>query len=136
MIFRNLLKREYTPIFGPRYKGIEQDLKEHGILRVAARQWARCNRKAREDLARLANGRVFSFRYEDLMQDPPSLVRRIYDHCGLACNDDVIGAAKEMVDPGRQEKWRRLNPEDLKAILPEVQEEMAFYGYEIPEPLR
>lgn len=136
MILRKVLRRHYTPIFGPRYKGIEQDLKEHGILRVAARQWARCNRKAREDLARLANGRVFSFRYEDLMQDPPSLVRRIYDHCGLACNDDVIRAAKELVDPGRQEKWRRLNPEDLRAILPEVQEEMAFYGYEIPEPLR
>lgn len=136
MIIRKLLRRTYTPIYGPRYKGIEQDLKKYGILRVAARQWARCNRKAREDFARMANGRVLSFRYEDLMQDPSSVLQRIYDHCGLACTDSIVRAAKEMVDPGRQQKWQRLDPEELKTIVPEIQDEMAFYGYEIPQPLR
>jgi hypothetical protein len=136
MVVRKLLRRQYLPIYGPRYKGIDQDVKEYGILRVAARQWARGNRKAREDFARLANGRVLTFRYEDLMQDPASVLRRIYDHCGLACNDNILQKSKEMVDPGRQQKWLRLNPEELKAVMPEIQDEMAVYGYEIPEPLR
>lgn len=136
MIVRKILKGPYLPIYGPRYRGIEQDVKDHGVLRVAARQWARCNRKAREDLARLLNGRVLTFRYEDLMRDPETLVQRIYEHCGLDCDEKIIRASKEMVDPGRQEKWLRLDREELKAVMPEIQEEMSVYGYDIPQPLR
>jgi hypothetical protein len=136
MIVKKVLNKKYTPIYGPRYKGIDEDLKGTEKLRVIARQWARGNRKAREDLARLGNGRVLSFRYEDLMQDPESVLRRIYQHCGLDCTDDIVRTAKEMVDPGRQQKWLRLDPKELTAIIPEVQDEMGFYRYEVPQPLR
>jgi hypothetical protein len=135
MIFKKLLNKKYTPIYGPRYKGIDEDLKGTEKLRVIARQWARGNRKAREDLARLGNGRVLSFRYEDLMQDPESVLRRIYRHCGLDCTDDIVRTAKEMVDPGRQQKWLRLDPKELTAIVPEVRDEMEFYRYEVPQAL-
>ena len=136
IIAKKILKRKYTPIYGPRYKGIDRDLQEHEKLTVIARQWARGNQKAREDLARLGSGRVFSFRYEDLMQDPEPVLRRIYQHCGLDCTDDIVRTAKEMIDPGRQQKWLRFEPKDLTAIIPEIRDEMAFYHYEIPQPLR
>lgn len=136
MIVKKIVPNKCRTIYGPRYREIDQDLKDHGLLRVIARQWARGNRKAREDLAKLGTSRVFSFRYEDLIQDPGSVVRRIYNHCGLACDDQIVRAAKEMVDPGRQQKWLRLDSEELKAIMPEIQEEMEFYGYQIPPPLR
>jgi hypothetical protein len=136
MVVRKVMKTRHMSVWGPRYPGIDQDLKDHGILRVVARQWARCNRKAREDLAKLGNGHVFSFRYEDLIQDPPSVLRRIYDHCGLTCDDNIIRAANGMIDPGRQEKWLRLDRQELKAIMPEIQDEMEFYGYEIPQSLQ
>lgn len=133
---KKILKKKYSPIYGPRYKGIDKDLKRHDRLQVIARQWALGNRKAREDLTRLGDGRVLSFRYEDLMQEPETVLRRIYDHCGLICDNDIVRTAKQMVDPGRQEKWVRLDRDDLKAIIPEVEEEMAVYGYEVPSPLR
>jgi hypothetical protein len=136
MFVGKLMKSRYKPIFGPRYPGIDQDVKDYGMLRVIARQWASGNRKAREDLAKLGNGTVLSFRYEDLMQDPRSVLTRIYDHCGLACSDSIFKAASDIVDPGRQDKWRCLDLEELKAIVPEVEEEMACYGYEIPSSLR
>ena len=136
MFIKKILKKKYKAIYGPRYKGMDQDLKDHGKLRVISRLWARGNRKARQNLAELGNCRAFSFRYEDLMQDPESVLRRIYDRCGLTCNDDIVRAAKKMVDPGRQEKWLRLDREELKAIIPEIQSEMEFYGYEIPPNLR
>ncbi len=136
MIIKKMLKKKHNSIYGPRYKGSDQDLKDLGKLRVIARLWARGNRKAREDLAKLGNGHAFSFRYEDLMQDTETVLRRIYDHCGLTCSDDIVRTAKEMVDPGRQEKWLRLDREELKAIIPEVRSEMEFYGYEISPHLR
>lgn len=136
MIMKKVLPNRCRTIYGPRYRGIDQDLDQHGLLRVIARQWALCNRKAREDLANLGNCRVLRFRYEDLIQDPERVVRRIYVHCGLTCDDRIIRAAKDMVDPGRQLKWLRFDPAELKAIMPEIQEEMQIYGYEIPPSLR
>ncbi|CDX13997.1 conserved hypothetical protein [Mesorhizobium sp. ORS 3324] len=135
VITKRVLGRKYTSIYGPRYNGIDRDLKEQEKLTVIARQWARGNRKAREDLARLGSGRVFSFRYEDLMQDPEPVLRGIYEHCGLDCDDRILRAAKEMIDPGRQQKWLRLDPNELAAIIPEVRDEMEFYRYEIPSVL-
>ena len=136
MVIRKVWKSRDLLVSGPRYKGMDLDLKEHGILRVIARQWARCNRKAREDLARLGNGRVCTFRYEDLIKDPSSVLRRTFEHCELSNDDNVIRAATEMIDPGRQEKWLRLDQDELRAIIPEIRDEMEVYGYEIPQALR
>lgn len=135
IVAKRILHRKYTSIYGPRYKGIDRDLQEHQKLTVIARQWARGNRMAREDLARLGEGRVLSFRYEDLIQDPELVLRRIYEHCGLHCSDDILRVAKEMIDPGRQQKWLRLDANELAAIIPEVRDEMGFYRYEIPPSL-
>lgn len=136
MVVRKVWQSKDLLVTGPRYKGMDQDLKEHGILRVLARQWARCNRQAREDLARLGKGRVCTFRYEDLIQDPPSVLRRAFEHCELNYDDSVIRAAREMIDPGRQEKWLRLDHDELREIIPEIRDEMEAYGYEIPQALR
>ncbi|WP_192180541.1 sulfotransferase family protein [Mesorhizobium amorphae] len=136
IIVKKILRRKYTPIYGPRYKGIDRDLQEQEKLTVIARQWARGNRKAREDLARLGNGRVLSFRYEDLMQDPEPVLRCIYQHCGLDCTDEIVRTAKEMIDPGRQQKWLRLDRKELAAIIPEIRDEMQYYRYDIPQPLQ
>lgn len=132
IIVKKILKKKYSPSYGPRYEGIDDDLKSLDKLKVIARQWAIGNRKARLDLARLEGGRVLSFRYEDLMHETENVLRRIYRHCGLTCDDEIVRTAKQMVDPGRQEKWRRLSIEELKSIIPEVEEEMSFYDYEIP----
>lgn len=137
MVARKLVKSKRVLVSGPQYKGMDQDLKKHGPLRVIARQWARGNRKAREDLARLGNvTSVYTFRYEDLIQDPASVLSRVFRHCELACDDSVIRAALTMIDPGRQEKWMKLDQDELRAIIPEIRDEMGFCGYEIPQSLQ
>lgn len=135
-VHKRILRRKYSPAYGPRYSGFDKDLTEHDRLTIIARQWARGNRKAREDLARLRPGRVFFFRYEDLVQETETTVRAVYDHCGFSCSDEIVCTARGMVDPGRQEKWRRLDREHLRAIIPEIRDEMASYGYDIPAALQ
>jgi hypothetical protein len=136
LVRKKVLKEKYVSMYGPRYKGIDYDLKEHSRLRVIARQWAICNKKARKDLAKLGKDRVFSFRYEDLMADPQAYFRRMYDHCGLDYTDEMLRRGEDMVDPGRQEKWLRLDRQQLNTIMPEIQAEMEVYGYEAPPALR
>lgn len=136
LVAKKVLRRKYSPLYGPRYRGIDADLGTLSKLQLIARQWARGNRKAREDLAALGPGRALVFRYEDLMEETGATLRRIYDHCGLTLTGDIVRQAERMVDPGRQKKWLRLDPEELRDVLPELREEMAACGYEVPRDLR
>jgi len=129
---KRLLQRKYQAIWGPRYKGIEQDLKTHDLLTVIARQWSVCSRKAEKDMALFEPGRILRLRYEDFVEDPISDMERICDHCGLEMADDMVRAANEWVKSDRQEKWRRFDPRDLARILPEIEDEMQRHGYQIP----
>ncbi|MGI9422304.1 MAG: sulfotransferase family protein [Hyphomicrobiaceae bacterium] len=132
---RRVLRQKYISMYGPRYKGIEDDLKRYSKLRVVAKQWAICNRKAREDLAKIERSRVFSFLYEDLMANPRDLFCEIYNYLKLEYNDGMLEAAQSMVDPKRQEKWNRLNRQLLRDVLPEIEDEMSHYGYDVPASL-
>lgn len=131
-ISRRILRRKYRAIWGPRYQGIDQDLKTHDLLTVIARQWAVCSRKAERDLAMFDKGQVLRLRYEDFVEDPISDLERICAHCGLEMTDEMVRAAKEWVKSDRQHKWRRFDPRDLARILPELTDEMQRHGYEVP----
>jgi hypothetical protein len=127
-----ILRRKYLSLWGPRYKGLEQDLKTHDLLTVIARQWAACSRKAEKDLALFDDGQVLRLRYEDFVIDPISDLERICTHCGLEMTDAMVRAAKEWVKPDRQLKWQRFDPRDLARIIPEISDEMGRHGYEVP----
>lgn len=129
---KRVLRRKYLSLWGPRYKGMDQDLKTEDLLTVIARQWSICSRKAEKDMARFADGRILRLKYEDFVEDPVSDMERIFAHCGLEMTDDVVTAAKERVKSDRQHKWRRFDPRDLARILPEIEGEMQRHGYEIP----
>ena len=130
-----LLKKKYLHIWGVRYKGIQEDLKQLDLLTVIARQWAVCSKKAEEDLAKLDQDRVLRFKYEDYVSDPVAHLERICRHTGIEMTDDMTTRVIGYVDPGRQEKWRRLAPGALRKILPELKAEMDRHGYVVPEAL-
>jgi hypothetical protein len=127
-----ILRRKYLSIWGPRYKGIQEDLKTQDLLTVIARQWSRSSAKAERDLARFEDGQVLRLRYEDFVENPISDLERICAHCGLQMTDDMAKTVKEMVKTDRKLKWQRFDPNDLAQILPELCDEMERHGYEIP----
>jgi hypothetical protein len=129
---KRVIRRKYLSLWGPRYKGIEQDLKTYDLLTVIARQWSVCSRKAEEALALFDRGQVLRLRYEDFVVDPISDLERICAHCGLKMTNDMVKAANEWVKPDRQLKWHRFDPRDLVRILPELDDELQRHGYEIP----
>jgi len=129
---KRILRRKYLSVWGPRYKGIQEDLKNHDQLTVIARQWAIGSRKAAADLAQFAPGRVLSFRYEDFVADPLGHMERICAHCGFEMTHHITEAAQTLVKADRQLKWQRFQPRDLARILPEIQSEMERHGYEVP----
>jgi Sulfotransferase family len=129
---KRILRRKYLSIWGPRYKGIQEDLKTEDLLTVIARQWSLSSRKAERDLALFEDGQVLRLRYEDFVEDPISDMERICAHCGLQMTNDMANAVKEMVKSDRNLKWQRFDPHDLARIIPEIRDEMHRHGYEIP----
>jgi hypothetical protein len=127
-----ILGRKYLSIWGPRYKGIQEDLKTEDLMTVIARQWARSSAKAERDLSLFEDGRVLRLRYEDFVENPVSDMERICAHCGLQMTSDMAKTIKETVKTDRKLKWQRFEPHVLARIIPELSGEMERNGYEIP----
>jgi Sulfotransferase family len=131
-IYKRVLKRKYLSIWGPRYKGIHEDLKTHDLLTVIARQWSICSRRAEQGFELFDNGQILRLRYEDFVRNPIPDLERICAHCGFKLTTEMVRAANELVKSDRQLKWVRFDPDELARILPEIEEEMIRHGYEIP----
>jgi len=129
---KRILKRKYLSAWGPRYKGLEEDLKNLDMLTVIAKQWAIGSRKAEQDLALFDKSEVLSLRYEDFVEDPVSDLERICAHCGVEMTQDMVKTAKESVKSDRKLKWQRFSTQELARIIPEIRDEMQRHGYEIP----
>lgn len=129
---KRILGKKYLSIWGPRYKGIFEDLKTQSLLTVIARQWSIPSKKAEDDFAFFGRNEVLKLRYEDFVENPIDELKRINAHCGLEMTESLVHAAKTMVKSDRQNKWRRFDPGELAQILPEIEHEMRRHGYQIP----
>jgi hypothetical protein len=131
-INKRVLRRKYLSIWGPRYKGIQDDLRAHDQLTVIARQWAIPSMKAEQDIAAFEDGQILRLKYEDFVDNPLHDLERICAHCQIGINNDMVNATKDMVKSDRKVKWQRFDTRDLARIIPEINDEMQRHGYEIP----
>lgn len=132
---KRVLRRRYLSIWGPRYRGIQHDLAHEQLLTVIARQWAVPSAKAERDLAAFGDGEVLRLRYEDLVAEPIPWLERVCGHVGVELTDEMVAFARARIDPTRQDKWHRMDPAQLAALLPELEDEMRRHGYEVPEEI-
>jgi hypothetical protein len=133
--YKRVLKRKYLSAWGPRYQGMQDDLRTLDMFTVISRQWSEGSKKAEQDLALFDPGEVLRLRYEDFVADPVADLERICAHCELEMTPEMVKAANETVKSDRTQKWRRFDPQDLARIIPEVRGEMQRHGYEIPAEL-
>lgn len=116
--------------WGPRYETIDQDVVTKPLLEVCAIQWARCLKTAVRDLKDLPEGKVFTMRYEEFIQDP---LRHLQEIAGFAKIDPVPFS--------RQAIWERVLPENIgkgkrhlsedqrRSIFPHIKDAMELVGY-------
>lgn len=134
-INKRVLRRKYLSIWGPRYKGIQDDVKNHDRLTVIARQWSVCSAKAEKDMEAFEDGQILRLKYETFVENPISELERICAHCGLEMSNDMVKATVQMVKSDRTLKWKRFDPRDLARVLPEISAEMERHGYEVPDEI-
>ena len=69
--------------WGPRYPGIDADLRDEGLLTVCARQWRTSVETATRDLDATRRP-VLEVRYEDLVARPAEVLAEVASFCGLS----------------------------------------------------
>jgi len=106
--FHRLFDREGKVSFwGPRYAGMEEDLKTRSLAEVCALQWARCVEKCMTDLEQRAADRTLHLRYEDFVAMPAEQLARIGGFLGEDWKDDAIREAVHTVSGGSVGKGAR-----------------------------
>jgi len=132
MIDKKILKKKYVSVWGVRYPEISKDIKKLDVTEVIAKQWVECSRQAEHDLQFIDEERVFKLRYEDFVEEPVSLFQEVCDHFGVECPEHLKNKVKESVDPGRRNKWQRLDRRIIEQCMPILKEEMGRHGYSLP----
>ncbi|HEY8455815.1 MAG TPA: sulfotransferase [Actinopolymorphaceae bacterium] len=116
--------------WGPRYPGIDADLARHDLLVVCARQWRESVRHASRDLARIARP-VVQVRYEDLVNDPETELRRLVDFLALPYSREQVRRAAMRLVSVRQGVGRRsLSRSELAVVEAEAGSLLSELGYE------
>jgi len=115
----NMLKSKITKepaSWGPRYKGIEDDLVTLTVEEICAKQWSVCVESAESDLAKLDAEQVYLTRFEDLMNDS----KKIMDLCefiGLTDKSQVLNYfEKHVIRDNNQKSLQSLSPQTQDAI--------------------
>lgn len=133
--FRVRVLKKRPTYYGVRYPGFNEDREKFSRFQMIARQWVECARAADRELAKIDPALVHRIRYEDFVANPVEEFNRILAHFELSMTHTLEQKLASWVDAGRQEKWRRLDPQVIADCLPILKDEMTRQGYAIPEDL-
>jgi len=133
LLRRRVARDGRVATWGPRYPGIESDLRECDLLTVCARQWRESVRRASHDLDVLGVP-VIEVRYESLVADPKAELARVSDFCGLPTSEASLGSAGSEIRPGRAGHGSRaLGAAELARLDTEIGPLLTELGYHRPQ---
>ncbi len=122
LTLRNQHVEHQRATWGPRYEGIDNDIKTKDLLEVCAIQWARSVDTAIDGLNQVAPEQVFTIRYEDFVESPLKSLAEIGKFIGL--NPEPFQAIVRVQDISRQnlgKGLRNLNPEQVALVMPRIE---------------
>jgi len=132
--FYGFLKKKISPnnnvqTWGPRYDGIQKDLKELPLEVVCAKQWKKCIEISSAQLREFEKENVLEVKYENLMLDSSSL-ESISNFLGISDPERVKLNYERLVNRSNTEKWKNsLTPDQLKLINHEISKLNNELGY-------
>lgn len=116
-------------VWGPRYKGIHQDVENEDLLTVVSRQWNETVLKASNSLAKIDASRVFEIRYEDLVSSEEKL-RDLAVFVGASDPQQILDVYKKTLQVGNTQKWRQtLDAKSIAKIEKHAKVALKRFGY-------
>ncbi len=119
-----------TPIWGPRFDGIEQAVGRLPLIETCGLQWKRSVDSARSGLSSLPADRRLTISYEELVRHPVQTMARVMDFVGLAMGRETEAFAQTQIVSGNIGKWRRdITETELPGLLEAIGDTLAREGY-------
>lgn len=119
---RSLLRgrSDRTPVWGPRYDGIETDAVQHPLEVVCAQQWARCVASAASGFAQVPDMQVVEVRYEAFVAEPARVIEQVADAVGMTPSREGLAAAIASIRPPATDAERPRLPSGTAGAVAEI----------------
>lgn len=123
-----LSKRSGGKVWGPRYPGIDDDVKRLPLATVCAKQWAASITTAQRDLAIIDPNRAFEIRYEDIVADESAL-SNLVDALGLPDSNKILEARRNKLQMPSKSRWNDLSVDQQSEIHAQIVTVLENLGY-------
>ena len=119
-----------APIWGPRFLGIDEAVRERELIEVCAMQWARCVERCREALASLPDSASTSVSYEALAKEPVDTIKGVLEYLDLPWEASIEEFCRVNIVSANVGKWKdRLTTGEQSMVLEICGKAMAGAGY-------
>lgn len=127
LIYRNAGK---VGTWGPKYRGIEQDLKTKELIEVCAIQWARSVECALRDLEEIPANEVMTIRYEDFVNSPRHNLIRIAEFLEIEASCyEVLQELSQVTKNNIGKGLSSLTDQQVRLVRPHIEKTMKLIGY-------
>jgi hypothetical protein len=118
--------------WGPRFAKLDTLTKEKSLIEVCGLQWQTCVKAASAALAQLPSKQVLTVKYENLVEDPVTISKHIFEHVQIPFLSESQTYVKNHIHPGNLDKWKQnLSSEELALLEPQIESELLKYGYQL-----
>lgn len=115
-------------VWGPRYKGIFDDVDRLSLAEICAKQWCKSVERSCEDFAKLPSEKVITVTYDQVTGNE-DCIAALAEFCGISNPDPVLQSYRENVRHGQDDKWRRnISAADQQRMLEIIEPAMKRYA--------
>lgn len=129
-IYRLISHESRLAFWGPRFRGMNEALKNHSLIEVCALQWQRSVEKSDQAFAQIDPARLYSLRYEDFVLQPAEGLQKLGDFLNITISPAEAVELTQGVSINSVGRWKsELDPQTLTSIETLIYETLKQYDY-------
>jgi hypothetical protein len=116
--------------WGPRFEGLDELSVKLPLLEVCGVQWSKCVEAAAASLGGMPQELCLTLRYEDLVREPLSLSRKLFEKVQLDFRPECEAYARDRIRSDFLSVWKeRLLESEVEQLIPHIKDTMLRNGY-------
>ncbi len=126
---RRLGLDDHLRTWGPRYPGIDDDVKRLSLVEVCARQWVASMEYYEQSRHVIPEEQRFELRYEELIGDSKQEIQRLCNFLCVAIRRELLEFANRTIRADRVASRRSLSANELRRVLAIADQTLERWGY-------
>jgi hypothetical protein len=130
-LYRIFSKDKRLAFWGPKLKDMDTILEQFSLNEVCALQWEQCVNKAENFLGSIPKDKVVKVKYEDLISDPKTEVKRLVEFIGKSVSEqDLIGLTSNITASSIGKGRKQLGESEVNKLSGLIGKTLTRLGYE------